>query len=117
MISKTALLVVFALLVNSAALLLCQWECHPRDTGRHGSACHASQDASPILQAGTNHDCVTESPAIATTGAKHVEGGKPGIAQIPIQFRAFVSSSASSIPSPTDPSHAVASVRSVSLRI
>ena len=86
MISKVAVLVV-ALLVNSASLLLCQWECLGRDAAQAHSSCHAQQEG-PAVQAGTDQDCASAPAATATTIVKSADTAKTRLALTPSRVEA-----------------------------
>ena len=85
MISKVALLVV-ALFVNSASLLLCQWECVAGDVAQRHTSCHA-QEEGPAVQAGADQDCAATPAANATTITKITDTSKTRLALTPLRFQ------------------------------
>ena len=85
MISKIAVLVV-ALFVNSASLLLCQWECLGRDVAQHRLSCHA-QEEGPAVQAGADQDCAATPTADATTITKSTDTTKQRLSLTPLRFQ------------------------------
>ena len=120
MISKTALIAVLALLLNSGGLLLCQWECLNRESAHHATtSCHTSQDDRPAFQTGPGHDCLATSAVPPTTSAKSVESAKHrfAISVLRLPITTVAAAIASPVSSPPGSPHLAPSRLIVVLRI